>query len=299
MTKPFFSIVIPAYNCAPFIGKTIDSILQQNFSEYEIIVIDDGSTDNTKEIIQTYTGKYSNIKYFWQPNKKQGAARNNGITKSNGKYIVFFDHDDLMLPDYLSVLYQKIMELKEPNFIAAKYEIERKNKRYSSYINTLKEGWYDYKSLLIGNPYACHFCIKKNNSALKLFKEEEKYTVLEDWIFLIENLFYDKMYLIDKVTILLIDHNNRTSRKKQDKIIQNRLNATEWLKSNIPLSLKEKKILEGHSYHFCSIHAYIDNERKKALYYLSKAIQLLGIKFSFIILFLKIIIGYNIVQRIK
>lgn len=94
------SIVVPAYNAEKFIDETISSVLTQTYSNWELILIDDGSTDNTSALI----GKHSNnskIKYFFQTNQGVSAARNNGIRKATGKYIAFLDADDYWLPNNL------------------------------------------------------------------------------------------------------------------------------------------------------------------------------------------------------
>jgi len=95
---PKVSVIIPAYNCASFVNETIDSILNQTYQDFEIILVDDGSTDNTKEVVRKYGDK---IKYLYQQNSGVSAARNKGIGVSRGKYIAFLDHDDLWLPERL------------------------------------------------------------------------------------------------------------------------------------------------------------------------------------------------------
>lgn len=90
------SIIIPAYNSEKFIEKCLYSCLNQDIShdDYEIIVVDDGSIDNTKNIVLSIQKKYNNIVYIYQENAAQGAARNNGLSKAKGKYIWFVDSDD-------------------------------------------------------------------------------------------------------------------------------------------------------------------------------------------------------------
>ena len=88
------SIIIPTYNYAEYIQKAIDSVLAQTYKNCEIIVVDDGSTDNTQEIIEN---KYKNkVRYYYQENKGAPAARNKGIKKSKGEYLSFLDADDYL-----------------------------------------------------------------------------------------------------------------------------------------------------------------------------------------------------------
>jgi glycosyltransferase involved in cell wall biosynthesis len=94
-----FSVIIPTYNRASFITKAIDSILRQSFNDYEIVVVDDGSTDTTRQALQQY-GK--RITVVHQANSGVGAARNRGIGNANGKWIAFLDSDDEWKENYLA-----------------------------------------------------------------------------------------------------------------------------------------------------------------------------------------------------
>ena len=97
---PNVSVVIPTYNSAKFLVESINSVLDQNYKDYEIIVIDDGSTDNTKEVLMPFMSK---IRYIFKENGGPASARNMGISQSKGKYIAFLDSDDLWLPEKLEL----------------------------------------------------------------------------------------------------------------------------------------------------------------------------------------------------
>jgi len=97
---PQVSVVIPTYNRATLIGETLDSVLAQTYCDFEIIVVDDGSTDNTSAIINT--GYKDLVRYIRQENAGQATARNTGIRIANGTYIAFLDDDDLWLPHKLA-----------------------------------------------------------------------------------------------------------------------------------------------------------------------------------------------------
>jgi glycosyltransferase involved in cell wall biosynthesis len=97
ITMPQVSIIIPAYNRSALISETLDSVLQQNYADWECLVVDDHSTDDTKEIIADYALKDNRIKYILNKRSKgaQG-ARNTGVDEANGKYLIFLDSDDLL-----------------------------------------------------------------------------------------------------------------------------------------------------------------------------------------------------------
>jgi len=95
---PKVSVIIPTYNCAKYICQAVDSVLAQTYRDFELVVVDDGSTDNTKELLMQY-GKQ--LRYIYQENRGMTAARNTGINNSSGEYIAFLDSDDMWLPSKL------------------------------------------------------------------------------------------------------------------------------------------------------------------------------------------------------
>lgn len=110
---PTVSVVIPAYNSERFVNDAIESVLGQRFEDFEIIVIDDGSVDNTRDTIS----RYPKTKYFYQPNQGPSAARNRGIVESQGKYIAFLDADDTLLPDSLQLRHDYLERHTDVDFV--------------------------------------------------------------------------------------------------------------------------------------------------------------------------------------
>lgn len=111
---PYFSVIIPSYNRAHIIGKALLSVKDQTFTDWECIIVDDGSTDNTKEIVAKWILEDNRFRYIQQENAERSAARNNGIRNAKGKYICFLDSDDEYLPKHLGILYEKINAVSEP-----------------------------------------------------------------------------------------------------------------------------------------------------------------------------------------
>lgn len=103
--KPLISVIVPVYNSSLYIGNCISSILEQTYRNIELILIDDGSTDNSKNICLEYVSKDKRIKYFFQENKGVSAARNSGIEKSKGQYVLFVDSDDMISARMIEELY--------------------------------------------------------------------------------------------------------------------------------------------------------------------------------------------------
>ena len=96
------SVITPSYNCSKYIGKTIDAIMAQTYKNWELLITDDCSYDNSQDVIMQYVENDSRIKLFVLPqNSGAGAARNNSIKEAKGRYIAFCDSDDIWLPDKL------------------------------------------------------------------------------------------------------------------------------------------------------------------------------------------------------
>ena len=102
------SIIVPVYNVEKYLNKCVDSILGQTFEEFELILVNDGSTDGSPSICRDYAGKDERVRYLTQENMGPGRARNVGIEAAAGKYILFVDSDDYIAVDMVEILYRNI-----------------------------------------------------------------------------------------------------------------------------------------------------------------------------------------------
>ncbi len=102
---PRVSLIIPVYNAEKYVIRSIDTALAQSFSDLEVIIVDDGSTDETPNILEWYAEKYANVKVIHQENNGVPAARNTGLMQANGEYIGFMDSDDMIYPNMIARLY--------------------------------------------------------------------------------------------------------------------------------------------------------------------------------------------------
>jgi len=106
------SVIMPAYNAALHIAESIESVRAQIYPHWELIIVDDGSTDNTSIIVKQYSILDQRIRYLYQENARQGKARNNGIAHAKGTYVAFLDSDDLWLEEKLAI---QIQDLESAN----------------------------------------------------------------------------------------------------------------------------------------------------------------------------------------
>lgn len=295
----FFSIIIPVYNRSHLLGETIDTILAQTYTAFEVIVVDDGSKENIKGVLDK---KYSNdprVKYFYKNNEERGAARNYGLKQANGDYAVFFDSDDFMKPFYLETLNKIIAEKPGIKILATKYNYNNKGKTENHpALASLKEGWYDQSIFLKGNILACNYCIKIKGYNYKPFPPERDLASMEDWLFLLENLKENKIFIKDEVCVTMRQHDERSMNNNQ-KVIEARRKATDWALRTLELSSSRKKTLIAWSHYFCGIHEYLDHKRSASVSEAVKAIKEAGLNKSFLFLLAKSIMGRKMIKAIR
>jgi glycosyltransferase involved in cell wall biosynthesis len=159
-----FSIVLPTYNRASFIRKAVDSVIAQIYSEWELIIVDDASIDNTVDLLRQYND--SRIRIIKnEVNMERSASRNKGIEAAKGEYICFLDSDDYYLPNHLDTLYHRIQSLSHPVALihtdvsvrdVNDYEIRQINYTYSSILS--KTEWV-LSNHIQPNSVAIHYTI--------------------------------------------------------------------------------------------------------------------------------------------
>lgn len=175
------SVIIPVYNVEKYLGRCVDSILKQTFQEFELLLVDDGSTDNSGKIAKQFSEEYPDkIKYIYQPNNGSGAARNTGIQNAKCDIIVFIDSDDYIHEDMLFQMYNK-MEEESLDIVICDYqrvdendEITEIHREYLDEKECLVPN--EEKQLLFADPSSCNKMFKKS-----LFVENDIYFPTKVW----------------------------------------------------------------------------------------------------------------------
>lgn len=153
--KPFFSVVIPLYNKQSHIKETIETVIAQTFQDFELIVINDGSKDDSAEVVESI--KDSRIKLINQENAGVSVARNRGIKEAKAEYIAFLDGDDLWKENHLEVIYRLICKFPDAGMFSTAYELKQNNKIQSLHFEGLVEKDFDgiipdyFKTLAFGD----------------------------------------------------------------------------------------------------------------------------------------------------
>ena len=162
-----YSIIIPIYNVENYLEKSINSALNQTFDDYEIVLVDDGSTDSSSKIAKSFAEKYpEKVIYVWQENKGLGGARNTGIKASKGEYLMFLDSDDMVSEEMLFEVDQKIIETNAQMVI---FDLLKEDEN-GNQIEIVKGANYnkdsftldEYKEMIFTPVSACNKVIKKS-----------------------------------------------------------------------------------------------------------------------------------------
>jgi len=295
----FFSVIIPVYNRAHLIGETIDTVLAQTYPQFEIIIVDDGSKDDIKAVLDKNYPNETRLHFFRKQNEERGAARNFGLKQASGDYAVFFDSDDFMKPHYLQTLHNIITEHPDVKLLAAKYNYDNNGKtEVHPFLESLPEGWHDRDLFLKGNILACNYAIKIKDHSFSYFPEERELASMEDWLFLLENLSDKKIFIKNETCITMRQHDERSMSDNQ-KVIEARKKATAWALTKLQLSEADKKTLIAWSHYFYGIHEYLDHKRRAAMNEAMKAIKGDGLKGSFLLLLVKSVIGRKLIKTIR
>lgn len=167
------SVIVPVYNVEKYLNRCVDSIINQTYSNLEIILIDDGSTDTSGQICDEYKEKDERVYVIHQINGGLSVARNTGIDNANGNYLTFVDSDDLIHPQYIETLY-KVIKKDNSDIVIADYERFDEFNKIDLEIN---DGTKYESNLLSNNEILTSFIQLKNNSRFvsscwKLFKKE-------------------------------------------------------------------------------------------------------------------------------
>ena len=210
------SIIIPCFNQAKFIPETLDSVLAQTYQNWECIIIDDGSYDNSREIVQDYIDKDSRFSYIYQENQGPAAARNNGIQHSYGDFILPLDADDLIADTYIEKAISVFVS--NPDFKI----VYCKAKKFGACNQIWDLPDYSYEKFIWENMIFCSSIFKRKDYDKTNGYNSNMRDGLEDWDFWLSLLNpSDKVYRIDE--ILFFYRIKNTSRNTHAEEIEHEL----------------------------------------------------------------------------
>ena len=227
------SVIIPAYNAERYIPECLDSIIKNGCDDIEVLVIDDGSTDNSKDVIKEYVRKDNRIQYIYQNNSGVSAARNMGLDNAKGRYIMFLDADDFVDNKVFDELLENILE-EMPDFTAYSKKILYPNGRIKDIFFDIKEDRCSDKRFIYELMYASS---SFNECWGKIYKKEiiDKYglrfpagiKIGEDLLFVYS--YFEKCNSFELVNSCLLMYRQHEESAMRKSLTDDRLKITDML----------------------------------------------------------------------
>lgn len=269
------SIIIPCYNSERFIAPTVEMLIRQNISDCELILVNDGSKDNTLSILQQYEATYENIRVIDQPNQGVSVARNNGMLAARGKYIYFLDSDDMLTEGTISHFKQVITEYSGCQMFLFGYEMRRNDVTYKSYVfpqfDRLTFSGRILQHNFLSKKLCCHICsciydktfILENELTLK-----PGLKIGEDVLFLMQLMFkVDKVYYSARLSFIYQIRDDSAMQGYKSYSTSQYESYVEWRAFLLPIAKQDPSIC--NYVNFFLLFVYISNLR----YYLRSDVK--------------------------
>lgn len=270
-----FSVIVPTYNRAALIAATLRSLLAMEYDNFEVIVVDDGSKDNTADVVAAIGD--SRLSYYKKENGERGAARNYGVQKATKDYVTFLDSDDLVYPNHLSEAAKLVEQCQQPEFFHLAHQwVDPEGKVLKKYNNLAGDL---NKKLLAGNIFSCIGVFIKRGVALQYpFYEDRKLAGTEDWLLWLQLAARYKIYYSNTITSALVHHDERSvlgfntqAMLDRTNILVSQLKADQTFMAKYGTHVAD---VEAHMYSYIAIHLAIDKHKRDAINFLLKATRL-------------------------
>lgn len=175
MQKPVISVIIPCYNQAQYLDECLQSVIDQTYQDWECIIVNDGSPDNTEEVVKFWLKKDTRFKYFFQENKGVSVARNNGIKNAKGEWILPLDGDDKIANKYLEFGAKKFNKNTDIVYCQAEY--------FGSKVGKMILDDFNQEDILLENQIFCTSFFQKKSWVTVGGYDENMLSGYEDWEF--------------------------------------------------------------------------------------------------------------------
>lgn len=271
-----FSVIVPTYNRAHIIQATLQAVLSQSFTDFEIIVVDDGSNDGTRKQVESLNSR--KIRYFFKTNEERSAARNFGAEHALGRYLIFLDSDDRMRSDHLEKLhhYLKTKQFK-PRFLFAGFVVY--NPDGSKLYEYKKQGILKQNKLLYGNYLGCSSVVVEKELFRQFrFNTNRNLILFEDWDLWLRVLSVEPLHCIPESSIIMINHPGRSVlhykpdelKRKIEYFYNQALQKIDLIKK----SKRNQRVFTMGLYSYLALHVAINKSQKHiAWQYLFKALS--------------------------
>jgi len=268
------SVIIPAYNQARYLKSAINSVLSQTYTNWECIVVDDGSTDHTSDLVHRFN--HPKIKYIFQKNSGLSAARNTGLLASKGEFISFLDSDDCFAPQKIELLMNILENRPDLALVAGTAALidENGNNINRKFVTNLPKNNFE---LLYGNPLHVGSVLLRRDWYLKIGLFDINLRSYEDWDYWLRLVLAGgKLESITDVVSFYRFHTSQMTRNSQQMTEASFAVLKKIFDDpNLPLDWQlHKNIAFSYSYLRATANAYLNDDFKNAKVYLSEACRL-------------------------
>ena len=270
-----FSIIIPTYNRAHTLDRAIRSVLTQTYSHFELLIVDDGSTDNTEEIVGRIADE--RICYFKKKNEERNIARNFGVDRAQGDYICFLDSDDYLLPNHFQTAFCVVKRCNRPEVFHLGYQVVDKNNRV---LSTSQDITTNIDMALIEeNLLSCNaIFLRRNVASLYRFIPSRKVVISEDWYVWLRLASRFRIHIDNTVTSVIVEHEERSLREvSPDKLIRSTQVIIDYLNRD---KVFLKKYGKRVRYFYANMYTLVTlvlalskNRKQEVAYYLYQALR--------------------------
>jgi len=273
MDSPKFSVIIPTFNRSGFILLAIESVLHQDYKNFELIIVDDGSTDNTEEILSSVDDP--RVKILKIENSERGAARNKGVRLATGDYVTFLDSDDKFYPDYLSEAFKGLEYSNQPVFYHQAYEVRKFDGEKIRFKNAFNSDSIEF--LTKGNPLSClGIFIRRQEALLFPFNEDRELSGSEDWELWLRLGANFGLKTGKKICACLVLHDDRSVIDvEENKLVKRKQLTLHYAFKDPQVEFvfgKSKNKIIAYSDTYNSLHLVMSGKLKSGVHYLAKAI---------------------------
>lgn len=262
--QPFFSVIIPTYNRAKKISAAIESILKQVFQDWELIVVDDGSTDDTKAEVKKYCETDERVHYIYQENKDRSAARNNGINHAKGEFTCFLDSDDQFDTIHLQKLFEAISSFDNKNFIFVTNTRIINSEKTVLGASIITQGETDSETVLVNTITPGQMCIPTTLIQKYLFNE--KIRISEDTELLFRLIADAPLKIVPQATLIYNQHDDNSVNPLRYNAYKERKQTLNYIFKSSPgrtvKSQLRRKILSDCHFGIAKFHAAQNNFSK-------------------------------------
>jgi len=269
---PFFSVIVPVYNRAHLIGETIESVLAQDFEDFELVLVDDGSTDTSLELIQEWSKKDPRIRVLpLSTNQGRCAARNSGLEAASAPWVCYLDSDDVYYNDHLSTFYALILAHPEQQAFATDLDVNGNKKAYRNKRMNQNLATLSLSDFINGNPLSVNQVAHRRDLSVRW--SNSRITLSEDWLYLRELSLLTSILKKATSTNNLREHEERSmnTSSTEDFVAYNQMGAEEFLKNPlVPTAIRRR--IEAYTALLCANVLLSDRKKKAAMPFFRKSL---------------------------